>query len=109
MWVLARLTANGLELFDSAPLTFVAGPTAPGHSTLGADRTRITADGADAVTLTITLRDAHDNPVPGHEVEVTHNGVDVAITPSMGVSDSQGVVVFTASSTEFAGRSFLRA
>ena len=87
---------------DSASTTLQppppVGPTDPDHSSLTADRTRVTADGVDLATLTVTLRDASDNPIPDHDVELVHPSADVSITPLSGTSDAQGTVVFTASS-----------
>ncbi len=78
--IFARIAATGVVLFDSAPLTFYGAQTDPTHSTLTADPLRVTADGSDTTTLTVTLRDAADNPVADHQVVIVHNGVDVAVT-----------------------------
>jgi adhesin/invasin len=50
--------ADGVTLNDRPVVTFVAGPVSPDESSLAAAPTRVEADGSDAATLTVTLRDA---------------------------------------------------
>ncbi|MFI2104621.1 invasin domain 3-containing protein, partial [Isoptericola sp. NPDC019693] len=58
-------TVGGQEAEDSAAVTFTAGAPDAATSTVEADPTAITADGESTSTITVTLRDAHGNVVPG--------------------------------------------
>jgi len=49
-------------------VTFIAGPSAEAHTTLTASPTTVVADYDAASTMTVNVRDANDNPVPGATV-----------------------------------------
>lgn len=86
-----------------ATVAFVAGPTDPTTSTVAATSGTAVADGVDFDTITVTLRDALNNPVPGHEVALAAVGSPpgIAITaPGGTTSDPTGQVVFQVRSTQ---------
>jgi adhesin/invasin len=55
------VVADGVELDDRPVVDFVPGPVSAGESSLVADPTAVPADGTDASTLTVTLRDAQQH------------------------------------------------
>ncbi|ACQ81027.1 Ig domain protein group 1 domain protein [Beutenbergia cavernae DSM 12333] len=79
-------TLDGVDGTDTAAVDFVAGAPDPGASTIEADPTSITADGAATSTVTVTVRDAQGNPVPGggNAVVVTTNLGSVGTTTDNG-------------------------
>ena len=46
-------------------VTFAAGPFSASASTVTVDKTSVVADGVDAVTVTVTVKDAQGNPIAG--------------------------------------------
>ncbi len=69
-------------------------------STVSASSNSIVANGTETDTITVTLLSAHHNPIVGHTVTLSSSrgSLDTISTPS-GVSDSNGVVSFTVSSS----------
>lgn len=66
--------------------------------------TEAVADGSDSSAITVTVLDANQNPVPNETV--TFDSVSpstLAVTPSSGVSDVNGQVVFDSGATTTAG------
>ncbi|MBI4576206.1 MAG: Ig-like domain-containing protein, partial [Planctomycetes bacterium] len=59
---------------------------------------RFIADGVQAATLTVRLRDAKGKPVPGQPVQLTVSGVGVVVSDP-GVTDVQGVASATLAAT----------
>src|SRR3990170_3131594 len=86
---------TGATLFDTETLTFLAGPTDAARSTITAEPSAVTADGTTAAAITVALRDAFDNPIAGHEVAISHDGVEVTLEMPENVSDAEGQVLAT--------------
>ncbi len=70
------------------------------NSTVTASPASVLADGLAASTITVTLKDASSNAVPGKTVTLasSRGATDVISAPS-GVSSASGVVTFTVTST----------
>lgn len=66
------------------------GPPDAGKTTLTANRRSATADGTDAITLTVVARDAMGNALPEREVGFSADGALTLSTPH-GYADDQGV------------------
>jgi hypothetical protein len=95
-----QATGDGVEITTTTTVTFVPGPVDANQSTVVADPTSALADGTATSTITVTLRDANGNPVPGQTVTLTQSpDAGSVITGPSGLSDPQGVVTFTATST----------
>jgi hypothetical protein len=83
-----------------ASVTFAPGPVADGRSGTAAAPASLVADGAATATISVTLRDANGNAVPGETVTLTSSrGAADTISGASGPSDSSGVVTFTVKST----------
>ncbi len=96
-------TDDVVVITQTATVVFVAGPTDPATSTVVATNGTAVADGVDFDTITVTLRDALNNPVPGHDVGLIAVGSPpgVAITaPGGTTSDPGGQVVFQVRATQ---------
>jgi hypothetical protein len=79
------------------------------NSTLSVSPSMIPADGSAAATITVTLRDARGNPVPGKAVTlVSSRGAKDVISTASGPSRADGVVTFSATSATI-GSAVLRA
>jgi len=59
----------------------------------------VVADGIDASTTTVTVRDPQGNPVPGQTVQVACSGTGNTVTPPAGPTDAAGLVTATLRST----------
>ena len=79
--------------FKQTVVTFTAGAAVAGKSTFSATPNTQVADNSSLITLTVTLVDTNDNPVPGQTVNFAS---DVAtgdtFVPSGGVTDANGVL-----------------
>jgi hypothetical protein len=78
--------------------TATAGTPSATNSTVSASPGTITA-GSGSSTITVTVRDASDNPVSGVSVTVTSSGSGNTITPPSASTGGTGVATFTFAST----------
>ena len=79
--------ANGAQA--SVEVNFVADPaTAKFDGAVEVNETRIMANGKDAATFTVTVKDAHDNPVPN--MAITWNTDVGSLSPLTAVTDANG-------------------
>jgi Pro-kumamolisin, activation domain/Bacterial Ig-like domain (group 1) len=87
-------TSDGMVLNDQPQIAFQAPPAA--GASIGAAPTTVLNDGIATATITITLRDASNNPSPGKLVSVAQGGGHSIITgPSPSVTDPNGAIQFT--------------
>ena len=100
----ATVTASGTgnSVPSSAAVTTTAGAATAATSSLAATPTDVVANGTSAATVTVTVRDAHSNPVPGQVVTLGQGSGHSAVTGdgSTGQSDqsttsAQGAATFT--------------
>ncbi len=93
------VSGSGLVGDTSSALTIVAGPVAPGHSTVVASPASIMAsNGSSAALVTVTARDAFDNSVIGATVVLTASGTGNVLTQPVGPTDTGGVATGALSS-----------
>jgi uncharacterized repeat protein (TIGR01451 family) len=71
-------------------VNFVPGVVDPAQSGITVDRHTAPADGTTPVQVTVTLRDAYDNLLPGVEVTLTFTGTTAVAEPISGISDVGG-------------------
>ncbi len=89
-----------VTLAETAQVEFVAGDIDPARSTVRSSPAAVAADGSTASTVTVTLRDANDNPAPGKVVTLSSTrGAADSISPSSESSDASGVAVFSVTSS----------
>jgi autotransporter-associated beta strand protein len=102
--VLTATRTSGDSLTPGASMPFTVNPAAVSgaHSTVTASPGVVTANGIAPATITVTLRDAYDNPVLGRTVTLasSRDTADMISEPS-GDSDGNGVVTFTVTSSTF--------
>jgi serine/threonine protein kinase/protocatechuate 3,4-dioxygenase beta subunit len=74
-------------------LTFLPGALDPTASAVTVEPATIPADGSAAAEVRVRLVDARGNPLPGLKVELSVSGRGGVVSPSVGVSGSDGTVV----------------
>ena len=79
--------------------TIVTGPVSAASSTVAASPTSVQNNGTDTGTITVTVRDAGGNPLPGETVTLDDDGADSAIAPPSTTTNSSGVATFSVTST----------
>ncbi|MGI5863912.1 MAG: Ig-like domain-containing protein [Myxococcales bacterium] len=84
------VTADGVALGTTRVVTFVAGPPTAENSTFTASPTSVLANNAAYAALTVTLRDAFNNPVPGQSVSLIATGSANKFTPVSGSTNASG-------------------
>jgi len=96
----ARDTTDNITLTDTEDVTYVAGPVNAGLSTVVAVPTSVQADGVSLSTVTVTLKDATGNGVPGKLVTIasSRGAVDTIATVS-GTTNASGQATFTVKSS----------
>ncbi|MBI5831079.1 MAG: Ig-like domain-containing protein, partial [Armatimonadetes bacterium] len=102
-------TIDGGALGQVATVNFVAAAPDAARCTLVADKTSATADGADTVTFTATVRDANGNALAGIAANRLSLAVDIASGVTLGAfgtTDANGRATATATSTRSGARSF---
>ncbi len=62
-------------------------------------QTGITANGSDASTVTVTVRDSASQLLSGHTITLTQNG-NAMVSPAGGITDASGIVTFTVRDTK---------
>jgi hypothetical protein len=86
------------------PTTPPAAPDAS-RSSVAVDRaTGVRADGADRVTITVTVRDGSGKPLAGRTVFVEVPGDGTTVTQPAGATSASGVVTASVSSTQVGAR-----
>jgi subtilase family serine protease len=88
-------TTDGFAL--PQPVTIVFDVPPPASAGITANPGTVTADGQSAATVTVTLKDSLNRPVPGKTVSVSDNGSHAVLTgPTPGVTDMNGQISFSA-------------
>ena len=93
---------DSLTITQTATVNFLAGSVANvGTSTVVAAPTSVVADGSTTSTITVTLKNAVNNPVSGKTVTLakTSGPGTPVITTVSGISDVNGRATFTVAST----------
>ena len=94
--------ANELRIVDALSIVFTADPesiSASLSTIVAAPATGIVADGVTLTMLTVTVRDAHGNLVPGQSVQLSSNGSGDVFAQPVAVTDAAGVATGTLTST----------
>jgi len=93
-------TLNASSVGTSATVTFVPGAVDAAHSTVVASSATASTDTGNTVNVTVTVKDAHDNPIQLSHVLLTQGGTSSSISDPLGIdTDSNGQAVFTVSDT----------
>jgi hypothetical protein len=88
----------------SSPFDVTADTQSGVTSSLDVSKNTVLADGADFTTVTVTVRDRFNNPVPGQTVNVAATGSDNTLTPSGGATGANGLFTATLTSTRAEGK-----
>ncbi|RYF03619.1 MAG: hypothetical protein EOO40_12025, partial [Deltaproteobacteria bacterium] len=94
------LVANGVNF--TVVVNFVPGSAAAAHSTLVASPNQLVADGSQASTLTLTVRDEQNNVVTNLSTTFASTGTAAMLTPTTGTAvptDANGQAQSTLRST----------
>ena len=91
---------GGTLITNTRNVTFVPGAFSPAVSDVQVDKATVVADGVDAVTVTVTVRDAQGNPISGSSVTIESTGGPNNITQPVGLTGVNGVAVGTVKSTK---------
>ncbi|HEX6788597.1 MAG TPA: invasin domain 3-containing protein [Gaiellaceae bacterium] len=82
----------------SSAISTSVGGVSGADSTIGTAPASVPADGSTTSTVTVTLTDSLDNPIPGKTVTLSQpGGASSSISSASGPSDSNGHVTFTVS------------
>ncbi len=90
---------DGVAITDTAVVTFTPGTVNAANSTVNPTLGSVADDGVTTTTVTVTLLDANNNPVPNKTVTLGQGAGQSTISPASGVSNASGVVTFTVKDT----------
>src|SRR5205807_10508853 len=76
-----------------------ASPSSSRSSTSASPSPITASNGASVATITVTVRDAFDNPVPGATAALAATGTHNQLTQPLGTTDVNGQITGTLSST----------
>lgn len=93
-----QASAPGLTNATSAAFTVNAGAVSAAQSTVTVNDASIVA-GSGTSTITVTARDANDNPIAGATVLLAATGSGNTLTQPVGVTDANGVATGSLSAT----------
>lgn len=91
----SRTSGEPLTAGNSSPFTVNPGAVSAAQSTVAATPASVAADDVSSSTITVTLKDAHNNPVSGKTVTLAKNGGSSTISIASGPSDTNGAVTFS--------------
>lgn len=93
--------AGGVTILQTATVSFTGSGTGvdPATSTVTASPLSAPADGTTPITITVTARDAANNPLAGQSVSISAAPNTVTITGNPTVTNAQGVATFQVRST----------
>ncbi|MCC7450566.1 MAG: DUF11 domain-containing protein, partial [Anaerolineae bacterium] len=96
----ATATPNAAQATSTAAAAVASGSSSPQGSTVTVDCTTIPADNVYKANITVTLRNSSGGVVSGKNVSLTSSPAltGLLLTPTQGVSDTNGQVKFTAQS-----------
>ncbi|MEW4371317.1 Ig-like domain-containing protein [Paenibacillus kandeliae] len=92
--------AGGVTVTATATVTFNAGTTNAGLSTITASKANVIANNTDSATITVTLKDGNNNVVSNKVVTLSQGSGSSTITATQGTTDTSGVATFTVKSTK---------
>jgi|GEM_PF-2140904 len=97
----AKDELKDIALTHTPPVIFTAGDVDAVKSTLKTSTSNVLADGMAAATITVTVKDAFENPVADHEISLTQGSGHSSIRPTSGSvkTDANGEVSFTVTNT----------
>lgn len=86
-----NFSATGLTPAVSSSIALAVGAVSTQRSSVAAAPAQVLADSADAATVTVTARDAGNNPVPGAAVTIQVSGTGNSITQPTLPTNTTGV------------------
>lgn len=90
---------DGIAIIDTAEVVFTTPVTDAATSTVVATDPTVVADTVESTTITVTLLDADDEPLVGHDVTLSQAGGSSTISDGgVGATDGSGQVAFSVSS-----------
>ena len=92
--------SDGELITKTANVTFLFDPFSVAVSELQVDKTTAVADGSEAVTVTVTVKDELGNPISGRSVRIESTGTNNIITQPLGLTGASGVAVGLLRSTK---------
>jgi len=88
-------TTDNFQITQTVAVSFTPGTPSSTASTVSVAPASLLADGTTLSTITVTLRDANGNLVPGKIVSLVPGSGNSVVSPSTGTSNSSGQAVFT--------------
>jgi hypothetical protein len=93
------ITATENTAQEQTTVVFAAGAPSANNSSLATSMATVTADGVSTTTLTITVRDAHGNPISGQSVSLAGDASNNTFGQTTGTTDANGIFQTTLAST----------
>ena len=93
------IVATEGSMVETTEVTFTAGSPNAATSILTANPTTVMADGTSTATLTVTVKDAYGNVIPGAAVSLSSTGSGDAFGTASGTTDANGVFTTSLTST----------
>ena len=92
-------TTDSVVVGNTVSATYLASAPQVNQSTVQANPSAVPADGTSASTITVTLNDHNDNPVPGIDMALTALNGSSAIAAVAATTNSAGVATFKVTDT----------
>ncbi|GGJ14160.1 Ig-like domain-containing protein [Paenibacillus hunanensis] len=96
----ASVAADSVTISATANVTFQPGAISASTSTVTASKANVVADNTDSATISVTLRDANNNPISAQAVTLNQGSGGSTITATQGTTDASGVATFAVKSTK---------
>jgi Bacterial Ig-like domain (group 1) len=92
-------TTDDVTIDQTVSVTFLAGVPQSNQSTLSANPTDVPANGTTSSTVTVTLEDHNNNPVPGKTIALAAAGGNSVITAISPTTNAHGQATFGVTDT----------
>ncbi|MCX6872612.1 MAG: Ig-like domain-containing protein [Verrucomicrobia bacterium] len=100
-------TSDGMVVTQTATVSFTVGAVTATNSTVTAAPGTVVADGVTASTISVTMKDIFNNPVPGKTVTLASSrGTTDTISPASGPSSAAGLVTFSVTTVTYGSAVF---
>ncbi len=93
-------TTDNVTVMQTASVTFTPGAADAAQSTVTASQASVPANWSSSSTLTVTIKDANDNPIAGHVINLTQGSGNSGIIAVNSTTNANGQAVFTLRSTK---------
>ncbi|WP_322907883.1 Ig-like domain-containing protein, partial [Paenibacillus sp. SGZ-1009] len=98
--IYTTVTGNVTLVLHPVSVTFTPGIADAAVSTITASKTSVSANATDSAVITVTVKDAYSNVVPGRSVELLQSTGSSLITSTPAITNTNGIASFVVTNSK---------